>query len=255
MALSNRELLRRQRRKESGLPEPIDTAATTPVKDSSRRTGRVTPKTTGTQGITQRKGLATLAAQPEAITGMKTEGSALVKEFAGLRPKEADSGVDATEAAQAGLPVTVTKGRRLTPSVRAGIKAEAGSEIGTKQRRAMGLGEFAPGKSGGVGSFGLPTDRTPSFAELGGAIGQMFKHVGGIIKQRKALGLVPGRRATTTVGKGLTSKDTADILIKQLEVANLAGNKEKAALIEAQLENIVNPRSVEDTDVETIQNL
>jgi hypothetical protein len=144
--------------------------------------------------------------------------------------------------------LTTTEGRILTPSVRKQIAGEAGSEVSPARRRAMGIGRAPQSQS-----FGLPTDRMPSFAELGGAIGQLFKHVGGIARKRKALGLIPGRRATTIDdSKGLKGKDLANILLKQLEAANLAGDEDKAAIINAKLEAIINPE--EASDLAAIEN-
>lgn len=251
MAMSNRELLMQQRKKEKGFQSPVTAAA--PKKDTSRLTGRKQPLTTGFQGITKRKGQAQLEETPGAVKGIRDVHSALAGEFKGFKPPKGVIDVPGEEVDAGGMPVTVSEGRRLTPSVRAGIEAESGSEIGTKQRRDMGLGEFAPGKrGGGAGGFGLPTDRMPSFAELGGAIGQMFKHVGGIIKKRKALGLIPGR--TDTTAKGLAPKDRATILTKRLDDLTLTEDERKS--IKAELDTIIHPqKAVVASDVDAILNL
>jgi hypothetical protein len=105
----------------------------------------------------------------------------------------------------------------------------------------------------GVSSFGLPTGRLPSFAELGGAIGQMFKFVGGLTKKRQALGLIPGTVTTPGRGKGfsLTQKDRATILAKRLDDINLT--PDERIDIKKELDKILNPaRAAEQTDIEAI---
>jgi hypothetical protein len=97
----------------------------------------------------------------------------------------------------------------------------------------------------GVSSFGLPTDRMPSFAELGGAIGQMFKFVGGLTKKREALGLIPGKIAKTTQnGLSLTQKDRATILAKRLDDITLTDTERTT--IKSELDKILNPEAEAD---------
>jgi hypothetical protein len=223
---SNRDLLIAQRKREKGLPA-VETAIA-PRKDTSRRTGRAFTTTGGTgfQGIPRRSGAAELKRHPGVTEGIKEPGDVLAREFAkkgslqaGLRPQAKAQDGQVADPATTGIPSNVTI-----------LKSQ-------KQRLA------APQSQ----SFGLPTDRMPSFAELGGAIGQLFKHVGGIARQRRAAGLIPGRRATTTdTSKGLKGKDLANILLKQLEAANLQGDEEKAAAINAKLEAIINSEEASD---------
>lgn len=233
MALSNRQLLMQQRKKEKGLPVKVDTPITAPVKDTSRRTGRVTPSTTGFQGITKRQGLATLKAQPEIVEGMKPLAG--LPEFNDTIKGKEIIDVPGEEVSDTGLPANVSIAQQTAKGTASQI---------ARERAAKG---FAPVGSQ-PSSFGLPTDRAPSFAELGGAIGQMFKHVGGIIKKRKALGLIPGRTGTTTA-KGLLPKDRATILTKRLE--DLTLSEEERVSIKKQLEEIINP---EASDISAILN-
>jgi hypothetical protein len=231
---SNRDLLLQRRKKERGLAVTA-IPADAPAKDTSRRTGRDKPVTTGFQGISRRAGEAELAKFPGVAENIIEPGKALAGEFAGLRPQPKTTALaqggqvaaDATDASLGGIPKNVT----------------------IKERAAKGLAPTTPSQS-----FGLPTDRLPSFNELGGAIGQLFKHVGGIARKRRALGLIPGRvTAAKDLAQGLKGKDLANILIKQLEAANLSGDKEKAAEINARLENIVNPQKAEEaSDLEAI---
>lgn len=177
-----------------------------------------------------------------ATTGIKTTGASLAKEFAGLRPKKKKiaTGLSTTspvEEAETGL--TVTQGRKLTPSVRKEIAGEAGSEISEAQRRKQGLG-------GGGSGFGLPTDRLPTIEELGGALGGIAKFVSQLSKRNRARGLVPGFDITKTKGAGQSSgltKATMTSLTKRLELATLSGDTEKANKIEAQLDAISQGKS------------
>jgi hypothetical protein len=258
MALSNRELLIARRKKEKGLPVSTSITEIAPAKDMSRRTSRAFTTTAGKgfQGITEREKEATFKQHPGVVEGIKEPGDILARKFAkkgsfqaGLRPQEKTTALATAGEQEAGTAgFSSTEGRLLTPSVRKQIAGEAGSEISPARRRALGIGGAPQSQS-----FGLPTDRMPSFSELGGAIGQLFKHVGGIAKKRRALGLIPGRRGTTTdATKGLKGKDLANILLKQLEAANLEGDEDKAAEINARLEAIINPE--EASDLAAIEN-
>jgi hypothetical protein len=232
---SNRDLLIAKRKKERGLPAPV----VAPAKDTSRRTGRAVPKTTGFQGISRREGQAELKAFPGVAEGIKEPGQALATEFAGLRPQ------DKTTA--------LAQGGKVADAASTGIPSNVTVLESPRQRLAKGLAPAGQKAAPESLSFGLPTDRLPSFGELGGAIGQLFKHVGGIARKRRALGLIPGRRTgVTDAGKGLKGKDLANILLKQLEAANLAGDSDKAAVINAKLEAIINPE--EASDLEAIEN-
>jgi hypothetical protein len=172
-----------------------------------------------------------------AIPGMKTEGSALTKEFPLLRAEEQALSKSAKASGLNGTS-EIVKPDNVTE-----LKAKTGLGGATGTPRA--------------GSFGLPSDRMPSFAELGGAIGQMFKFVSGLGRKREALGLIPGKVTQPNAllakqGLGLTQKNRADILLKQHEAALLSGDEDKAANIEAELDKILNPAGTEQSDIEEI---
>jgi hypothetical protein len=243
---SNRELLIAQRNKDK--KKGFVTPATTFKKDTSRRTGRVTPKKTGQQGIQQRAADLVLE-EGTALKGMKTEGAAIAKEFPGLRPGK-KTGATGIKATSGGFSASTTEGDILSPTGKKQIESGFGSEISTKQRKSQGLGEFTPGRGGGGGGFGLPSDRLPTFNELGGAIGQMFKFVSGVSKKRQALGLIPGKIQTSKQGLGLTQNQRATILAKQLDDIGLPD--EKRTEIRAELDAIINPAGTQKTDIDAI---
>lgn len=229
MALSNRELLIQQRKKEKGFP--TTKTAVTPKKDTSRLTGRQKPLSTGFQGITTRKGQALLKEQPEAVAGMK--GLAGLPQFEDT-PKDVID-VAGEEVDTGGMPSNVTIAQQSAKGTRSQI---------ARERAAKGLPPLGSQPS----SFGLPTNRMPSFAELGASIGQMFKHVGFIAKKRRALGLIPGR-TDTTIGRGLQPKDRATIIAKRLDDLTLP--EEERASLKKQLKEIMNP---EASDIDAILN-
>ena len=221
MALSNRQLLLNERKKKqtTGLPAPINDVVTTPQKDFSKKIDRGLPSRTGFQGKQRREALA----GGKATTGIKDVGSALEEKFPkGFRPK---AEVVGAEVDTGGMPSNVS----IAPARIERPKADRGF------------------------SFGLPTDRLPTFAELGGAIGQMFKHLGGISKKRQALGLIPGKVNIPGAGKGLslTDKDRATILAKRLD--DLTLTDDERSTIKSELDAIMNPQTAtEATDIEEI---
>ncbi len=219
MALSNRQLLLNQRNKKKGLPDPPIKATPIKTTDFSSKVNRPTPKKTGIQT----KGLPP-EAEPvdieKATEGIADTGTALAREFSGFKSK---TPVDNLSEAKSNF--------SIAPQRVAKPKPDRGF------------------------SFGLPTDRLPSFAELGGAIGQMFKHLGGISKRRKALGLIPGKVNIPTAGKGLslTDKDRATILTKRLD--DLTLTDEERVSIKSELDAILHPAQVEEsTDINAILN-
>lgn len=226
---TNRELLIAQRKREKGLPSFLTTP---PTKGFTTKVDRRPPKKTGiqTRGIEAPIEPADLGLATE---GMKDIAAPIKKRFPGLEPEGKESFTDTFQGKpipeDVGIPsnVTVLPKRITRPSPR------------------------------GVSSFGLPTDRLPSFSELGGAIGQMFKFVGGITKKRQALGLIPGKVNIPTQAKGLslTMKDRAGILQNQREAAFLAQDTDKIAEIDAELEKILNPeQAAEASDIDAILN-
>jgi hypothetical protein len=223
MPLQDLAKIRKKREKDEAAQVGLPAA---PIKDTSRRTGRITTKPIGFQGTSRREGAATLKKFPGVAEGIEPAG--VGRGFSKFMAKDSAK--------------TLQEGGDVVEDVTTGIPSNVTVLQSPKQRAAQGL---APARPQPSLSFGLPTDRLPSFSELGGAIGQMFRHVGGIAKKRRALGLIPGRRTTTTAGRGLQGKDLANILVKQLEAATLAGNKEKAAEIETQLEGIINPEKAD----------
>jgi hypothetical protein len=174
-----------------------------------------------------------------AIPGMKTEGSALTKEFPLLRAEEQALNKTVGASGLNGTSKTPDNVTELQPKT--GLGGATGTQAGTPR----------------AGSFGLPQNRMPSFAELGGAIGQMFKFVSGLGRKREALGLIPGKVTQPNAllakqGLGLTQKNRADILLKQHESAMLSGDEDKAGVIMAELDKILNPAGTEQSDIEEI---
>ncbi len=220
---TNRELLIARNKMRRGLPTSLVETGI----DTSRRTGRGIPKTTGTQGIEAREAAATLEEFPGVATGIKGTGANIAKRFAGLRPTSKKSGVPEPTAVE-----------RITSA------------------EAKGL----PGVSKKAGrptlDFGLPTDRMPSIGELGATIGQMFKYIGQMSKFNKARGLTPGVEVTKR-NTGLT-KARLNTLTKLHETATLAGDTDKASKIEDQLNAIMYGdigAGAIDTDIDEIENL
>lgn len=222
---TNRELLIAQREREKGLPVNI-----TSIRDTSRRTGRPTPKKTGiqTRGIEPPITAADLGLATE---GMKDIATPIKKRFPGLEPEIGKRFVDTFQ----GKPIP--------------------EDVGIPSNVTIAPKRITRPREGGVSSFGLPTDRLPSFTELGGAIGQMFKFVGGLTKKRQALGLIPGKVSTPTQAKGLslTQKDRATILAKRLDDITLSDTERTD--IKAELDKILNSqKATEALDIEAILN-
>ncbi len=218
---TNRELLIAHRKRQKGLPVKVDKTIAEPAKSFSRKIDRATPKKTGTQT----RGIGGRIEPPDlglATEGIKDVGSALEREFP--QKKTVDSLV---EEVSTGIPSNVSIApKRITRPTTAGVS-----------------------------SFGLPTDRLPSFSELGGAIGQMFKFVGGLTKKREALGLIPGKVTIPTKFQGLslTQKDRATILAKRLDDLTLTDDERTG--IKAELDAILHPDKKSDaTDIEAILN-
>ncbi len=173
---------------------------------------------------------------PNRVTGLRAK-----RKMAGL-PKEPS------------VEKTTDGAARLQP-----IFDESGEQIGLKGSASTKKGlPGAPKKTGRPTiDFGLPTDRMPSFTELGGAIGQMFKYVSNLSKFNKARGLTPGMEVKKT-NTGLT-KARLTTLAKLHETATLAGDSEKASKIEAQLNAIMRGEDAGafgvDADLEEIESL
>lgn len=228
---TNRELLIAARKKEaSGLP--LTTQEKTVVSKPRRGTGPTGKGFTGATGtsISRRKGQKLIEEQPEAV-----EGTAFA------RPKGFGKGITSPEedAIAAAKVSSVTKA--ISPGVESTSGLPAEGELTAVERATgakQGTGGFVfhePGKGGApkpVFKSGLPTDRLPSFSELGGAIGSVFKFVSDLSKFNRARGLVPGTRPSerqrATATGGLKAKDILSTLTKQQETAILAGNKDEA---------------------------
>ncbi len=228
---TNRDLLIARRRKEKGLPAPINKTVAEPPKDFSRKVNKV-PTFTGKTGF-QTRGTEGIIERPEPIdTGLATKGIKDIATPIGQRFAKDEL----VEEVSSGIPSNV--------SIASQTAKGTASQI-ARDRASKGLG--------GVSSFGLPTDRLPSFAELGGAIGQMFKFVGGLTKKRQALGLIPGSVNIPTKDKGLslTPKDRATILAKRLD--DLTLKDDERASIKRELDAILNPaQAAEKSDIDTI---
>ncbi len=250
---TNRELLLQRKGIKRGLPAPVETGGI----DTSRRSGRGTPVTTGFQGIASREGAANLEEFPGVATGIRGTGASIAKRFAGLRPQSKKEGGIAAAAAAG-----VAAGAEEAAGVMAGglqpIFNEAGEQIGLQgPERKKGLPAAAPKAGRPTIDFGLPTDRVPSFNELGGAIGQMFKYISGLSKFNKARGLTPGIPTAAKGTAGLT-KAKLSTLAKMQENAIISGDKEKAAEIEGQLNAILqgaDAGSFANEDLAAIENL
>lgn len=251
---TNRELLIAQRKKERGLPfSPSDlstpfTLGKKPPKGDPRFT--ITEDTVLRQDLEKQQGITPT---PFPLLGPIREESPEPRKKLALKTT-----VDSIDKQQA----NEFRGTGLEGLKAGEGRASSRIDPGPLQKRTRGgFASFSPQKglpgaasSGRASSFGLPTDRLPSFAELGGAIGQMFKFVGGLTKKRQALGLIPGRVGTPTQAKGLslTTKDRAGILQKRREAAFLANDTEKVNKIDAELDKLLNPE--EASDIEAILN-
>ncbi len=233
---TNRELLIAQRKKQAGLPIQVNEVVTEPRTDFSKKIGRPTPKKTGIQT----RGLEGRVKPPEeldielATKGIKDIATPLKKKFGGLEPETTTDDGEFVNTFQ-GKPIP--------------------EDVGIPSNVNIAPERITQPKASGVSSFGLPTDRMPSFKELGGAIGQMFKFIGGVTKKRQALGLIPGRLNIPAPSKGLslTQKDRATILAKRLDDLTLTDVERTG--IKAELDAILNPQKAgEGTDIEAILN-
>ncbi len=236
---SNRDLLINFRKKQKGLP--INNTVTTPRKGFSTKIN-----------VEERE---EAAAFKKVDTGLATKGiadtsTALAREFSGLKPKTA---VDDPSQTKTG---NTFQGKPITDDHVNTFQGQPIPEnVGMPGNVTIMPKSITKRSPGGVSSFGLPTDRMPSFAELGGAIGQMFKFVGGLTKKRQALGLIPGKVNIPTQGKGLslTAKDRATILAKRLDDLTLTDQERTS--IKAELDKIMNPASAEEkSDIDAILN-
>lgn len=63
---------------------------------------------------------------------------------------------------------------------------------------------------------GLPTNRQPTDAELGGELGRVSKFVSELSAFNKARGLAPGRQRVKKGNAGLSLKEEADLISKEL---------------------------------------
>jgi hypothetical protein len=98
-------------------------------------------------------------------------------------------------------------------------------------------------------SFGLPTDRMPSFEELGGAIGNIAKFIGGLTRFNKARGLAPGVEVNKTLDTKF-ARSKLSTLTKLHETASITGQKEKAKKLEDQINAILAGGSGVEGDIE-----
>ncbi len=247
---TNRDLIIAARKKrEKGLPlSPAQETLVSKPKRGTGPTGRGFTGKTGTS-IAARKGKKLIKEQPAIVEGMKglaapegvtsPEQDAIEAAKTASVKKAISPGVDSTT----GLPATLEEFKAGTPEE--GVMTAVERATGSKQ----GAGGFVfhePGKGGApkpVFKSGLPTDRLPSFSELGGAIGSVFKFVSDLSKFNRARGLVPGTDAarvkkTSTAGDGLT-KSKLSALTKLHETAILAGNKDEAAERKKQIDAIL----------------
>ena len=220
--------IRKERERKKGLPQPITSTVTSP-KDKSRKRGK---------------------AVSAAGTGLQTEkvlaARQVLKEQPGLAKGEGIIDVDAQ--IQKRFPA---KAKDVTDGITEDVSTGMPSNVTVLPKRADAVTTKAQAP---IAQFGLPTDRLPSFNELGGAIGSLFKYIGNLSKFNRARGLVPGvDTATKGKGTGIQEKDVANILQKQLEAANLVGDKEKAAQINARLEAIISPQAAQkQSDIDAI---
>jgi hypothetical protein len=250
---TNRELLlERKRKKETGLP-----AIAPPVKTGRSARG---PRTGGGKGITGRglekkAGQKVLAEQPEAVEGIKDiatggvlggkrKATELAKGLGFIEGKEAKAetpGIASTK----GIPTLEEFQEKIPPGTGqiSAVERATGAKQGTGGFvfHEPGSGRGSAGKP--VFKSGLPTNRLPSFGELGGAIGSVFKFVADISKFNRARGLVPGtdanRAKDTAATGGLKQKDILSSLTKQLETATLAGSTEEQANLKSRIDAII----------------
>jgi hypothetical protein len=263
---TNRELLlERKRKKERGLPAAPIVPKTPGRSARGPRTGG--GKGTTGRGLEKKAGQKVLAEQPEAVEGIK---GIVTPGIAGVGSPRAIAGGKRKAQEVAGalgfLPDPVksevkaeTPGISSTKGIPTLEKFQEEIPTGTGQASAV---ERAVGAKQGTGGFvfhepgsgrgsagkpvfksGLPTNRLPSFGELGGAIGSVFKFVADISKFNRARGLVPGtdaqRGKETGVTGGLKQKDILSSLTKQLETATLAGSKEEQASLKSRIEALI----------------
>lgn len=239
MPISNRDLLMAQRKKNKGLPATTNKVATSTLSRRSGGAGKGFSGKTGFQAKAERKKQATLTKYPGVTEGIIEPGDALAREFKDLRPsvKVDDASTDMTT----GMPSNVS------------IASQTAEGTDTQRARLAKSRGLGGSSTSPVARFNLPTDRLPSFNELGGAIGGLFKYIGQLSKANRARGLVPGFASQDkNKGKGLGQKDKADIFLKQIEAATLAGDKEKELALKAELDKIVHPDR--ESDVASIIN-
>jgi hypothetical protein len=98
-------------------------------------------------------------------------------------------------------------------------------------------------------SFGLPSDRMPTFEELGGAIGNIAKFIGGLTRFNKARGLAPGVEVAKTADTKF-ARSKLSTLTKLHETASITGNKERAKQLEDQINAILAGGTGVEGDIE-----
>jgi hypothetical protein len=189
--------------------------------------------------------------------------SVLEKSVTGLRPSKERFQASAKFLERSGRTQTLTSGLP-TPDEDVAVEPEVGI-IGPSAKKKTGGGFVSFGASKKrattpVANFGLPTDRLPTIEELGGALGGIARYVSQLTKRNRARGLTPGVAVTKTkdrAGVGLT-KAKLSTLAKLHETATLAGDKTKAAEIEAQLNAILQgdeAGAFEESDLAAIESL
>ncbi len=244
---TNRELLiAAKKKKEKGLP----------VLETSPR-----PKRTarGVKGLTGKgvggRGIEAKAAQKVLESGIATKGIKGIATPPGVTPPDTEVSAITDAIAPKDTPGTTpgispTKGLASLGEFKESVSPEG--ELSAVQRAVgakQGTGGFVfhePSKGGApkpVFKSGLPTDRLPSFSELGGAIGSVFKFVSDLSKFNRARGLVPGtspseRQRTSTATGGL-DKARLSTLTKLHETAILAGDTEEATRRKQQIDAIL----------------
>ncbi len=232
---TNRELLR-ARKRERGIPiEEVE--PTGPIRSAR---GARTAGGRGGAGT----GIEARAAQEVLEEGTAIEGIKDVRTpFFVDRPAQAETG----GASVTGIAPTTKKATTLG-EFRAGLPeggtvSAVNKAVGSRQ----GTGGFVfhePSKAtpqGPAFEAGLPTDRLPTFNELGGAIGNIFKFIGDTSKFNRARGLTPGipvSRRSPTAETGL-AKAKISSLTKQLETASITGNEELTARLQQQLDALI----------------
>ncbi len=205
------------------------------IRKKSTSKTRVNVDPTGFGDADDIGSFSTTAEKKAAAEGIIGTGSKIAGEFSGLRPK----------------PKKITTGLATTSEeAKPGRGGFVSFERGAKKKLPQA-----------VANFGLPTDRLPSIEELGGALGGIARYVSQLTKRNRAKGLSPGAAITKTVDKGAAGLQKANLasLTKRLEIATLAGDKEKAASIEARLDAIVQGNNAgafdDEADLEAIAGL